>query len=433
VSEDGEERAARRPVSGAPHASGAPDEELPLADLTAGGPSPLEDLGAPWEGPAPGSALPDLTGDARSGVADDGPGPVADDDWSPSAPLTAADGSVAGVAAISEDADADWAPLPDLGRRRPRPDRPRRGRRSGDQRSGGDAATPPDRRRVRDTNVAAQVPGDDPAPAGGIAGDPGAAGATAAAGTAGPASATPPADDAAPVRGDGLPPGALGAGAAGPGLGLFGADALGDVPSPAADVRPGRRKGRRRGKRGGGDPDADGTAGAAEQAPERPLTAEERLQHALTLAYRHLSKRDRTVSEVRAHLEKREVDETSIAGALQELTEFGYVDDERYATRFVEDKRRLEGWGHLRIEQGLRKTGIPREVADRALADDPLRNDEDELAVEALEHRLAGRPLEDDRARQKALRLLATKGYALETSYAAVRTYERRCAERADD
>jgi regulatory protein len=289
-----------------------------------------------------------------------------------------------------------------------------------------DAASPRTRRRVRDTDAAAaQAPSDDATPAGDAVGSPDADGLT------GP-TPTPAPDDVAPVRGDGLPPGALGAGAAGAGLGLFGAGVVGEVPSPDTDARPGRRKGRRRGKRGAGEPDADGRTGEAEKPPERPLTAEERLQHALTLAYRHLSKRDRTVSEVRAHLEKREIDETSIVGALKELTDFGYVDDERYATRFVEDKRRLEGWGHLRIEQGLRKTGIPREVADRALAEDPLRDDEDELAVEALEQRLAGRPLEDDRARQKALRLLATKGYALETAYAAVRAYERRCAERED-
>ncbi|WP_022928769.1 regulatory protein RecX [Patulibacter americanus] len=429
MSGDGEERAARRPVGDAPHASGTPDDEPPLADLTAGGPSPLEDLGAPWEGPAPGSPLADLTGDARSGATDEHAAPAVGDDWSPAAPLPADDASAADGAATPDETGADWAPLPDLGRR-PRSGRSRRRSRSGD------AASPRGQRRVRDAELsAAQAPGDDAhddtttgAPGAGDVTRPAAPGASVSDGH----DAAP--DDAAPVRGDGLPPGALGAGAAGTGLGLFGGGEAGDIiPSPPADVRPGRRKGRRRGKRGGGDPDADGAAEGAEEAPERPLTAEERLQHALTLAYRHLSKRDRTVSEVRAHLEKREIDETSIVGALKELTDFGYVDDERYATRFVEDKRRLEGWGHLRIEQGLRKTGIPREVADRALAEDPLRNDEDELAVEALEQRLAGRPLEDDRARQKALRLLATKGYALETAYAAVRTYERRCVERADD
>jgi regulatory protein len=166
---------------------------------------------------------------------------------------------------------------------------------------------------------------------------------------------------------------------------------------------------------------------------KRPKTAEERLQHAITLAYRHVTKRDRTVAEVRTHLEKRSVDATSLQGALDELTEVGYLDDGRYAERYVEDKRRLEGWGRLRIEQGLRRTGIDRELVDAALADDPLQDDEGELAVEALEQRLRGLPPDGDRGRQKALRMLATKGYALETAYAAVRTYEERCAERAGD
>lgn len=250
-----------------------------------------------------------------------------------------------------------------------------------------------------------------------------------------------------------LPPGALGreprAGDE-PVSGLFDGHALG---RPGSDGPPGdepgarrgrgsRRRGGRRGSRtagadgtgaGAGDAGAAGAEGAREARPERPLTADERLRHALQLSYRHLTRRDRTVSEVRAHLEKREVDEASIAGALAELVEFGYLDDERYAARFVEDKRRLEGWGHLRIEQGLRRTGVPREVADRAVATDPQRGDEAELAVEALEQRLQGRAPADDRARQKALRLLATKGYPLDVAYAAVRAYERRCAERAED
>jgi regulatory protein len=431
VSGDGEERTGRRPAAGREHASVTPDDDLPLADLTAGGPSPLEDLGAPWEGPAPGSPLSDLVDDAVTDQTDQDAAPSAADDWSPAAPLADLGAPEADGAATPDETGADWAPLPDLGRRRPRSDRARRGGRSGE------GAPPRGRRRARQVDpTAAQAPGDSGAAdgdgPGAVSLDADTAGGRDAGAATGPAPSTATDDDAA-RRGDGLPPGALGAGAAGAGLSLFGADVVGEVPSPAAEGRPGRRKGRRRGKRGGGDSDADGAAGEAEKPPARPLTAEERLQHALTLAYRHLSKRDRTVSEVRAHLEKREIDEGSIAGALKELTEFGYVDDERYATRFVEDKRRLEGWGHLRIEQGLRKTGIPREVADRALAEDPLRADEDELAVEALEQRLAGRPLDDDRARQKALRLLATKGYALETSYAAVRTYERRCAERADD
>jgi regulatory protein len=439
VSGDGEERAARRPAAGAAPASGAPDEELPLADLTAGEPSPLEDLGAPWEGTAPGSPLPDLAGDPVGGVTerDGAAGDVrtdeatviasSDEEWAPAVPLLDDLASPTDRGTTPDDAGADWAPLPDLADRRPRPERARRGRgRAGDAMSRrGRARVDADASSVTDAGTA-------PGGASSAPTDPGATIASGPGSAAGIETA-PGADPAAPSpRDDGLPPGALGAGAAGGGLGLFAGGDAGGTAASAPGERPPRRKGRRRRRRGGDDDAVGGTAADAATEAERPLTAEERLQHALTLAYRHLSKRDRTVSEVRAHLEKREIDETSIAGALRELTEFGYVDDERYATRFVEDKRRLEGWGHLRIEQGLRRTGIPREVADRALAEDPLRGDEDELAVEALEQRLGGRGLEDDRARQKALRLLATKGYALDTSYAAVRTYERRCAERDD-
>jgi regulatory protein len=436
VSGDGEEPAVGRAAGGAERSSGTPDDELPLADLTAGGPSPLEDLGAPWEGPAPGSPLPDLSGDPVGGVTAGGGaagdvrtddatvGGSSDDAWAPAAPLLDDLASPTDQGTTPDHAGADWAPLPDLAGRRARPERSRRGR----------AGAATSRRARRQVDAGDGSPSD----AGAIPDrSPSAASDDTTATGTGAGSAVEPAPDrgtgrgtdAASPRGDGLPPGALGAGAAGVGLGLFADGDAGGTGTPAPDERPSRRKGRRRRRRDADDDAADGGA----KEPERPLTAEERLQHALTVAYRHLSKRDRTVSEVRAHLEKREIDETSIAGALKELTDFGYVDDERYATRFVEDKRRLEGWGHLRIEQGLRKTGIPREVADRALAEDPLRGDEDELAVEALEQRLGGRALEDDRARQKALRLLATKGYALDTSYAAVRAYERRCAERADD
>ncbi|WP_210493309.1 regulatory protein RecX [Patulibacter sp. SYSU D01012] len=180
------------------------------------------------------------------------------------------------------------------------------------------------------------------------------------------------------------------------------------------------------------DPGADDLTEAREAPPQEPPSAEERLAHALKLAYRHLAKRDRTEAEVRAHLEKRGVDAASVDAAVGELLELEYLDDERYAQRYVEDRRRLEGWGHLRIADGLRRTGLPRPLVERALAADPHADDEHELAVEALDRRFAGRALADDRERQKGLRTLATKGFPLDTAYAAIRAYERRCADRDD-
>src|SRR5690606_39061747 len=120
----------------------------------------------------------------------------------------------------------------------------------------------------------------------------------------------------------------------------------------------------------------------------------------------------------------------SVRAALAELVELEYLNDERYAQRYVEDRRRLDGWGPVRIAQGLRRTGIASELVERALAEDPHAADEVGGATEVLSQRLAGHPPEGDRGRQKALRVLATKGYPLEVAYAAVRRYEQSCAER---
>ena len=40
-----------------------------------------------------------------------------------------------------------------------------------------------------------------------------------------------------------------------------------------------------------------------------------------------------------------------IDAVLGELCEQGYLDDARFAQRFAEDRRRLDGWGAERIER----------------------------------------------------------------------------------
>lgn len=82
-----------------------------------------------------------------------------------------------------------------------------------------------------------------------------------------------------------------------------------------------------------------------------------RLQHALDLAYRYLGHRDRTVAEVRRHLEAKRVEPATIDETLDELARAGYLDDQRYARTFAEDRRNLDGWGNERIERKLRSVG----------------------------------------------------------------------------
>ena len=116
-------------------------------------------------------------------------------------------------------------------------------------------------------------------------------------------------------------------------------------------------------------------------------------------------------------------DHAAVEAALRELKDQGYLDDARYAQRFAEDRRTLDGWGSERIARRLAEAGVSPELVDATLAD---RAPEDELtaAVEILRRRLPGPP-GDDRARERALGMLVRRGYELELAYDAVRAFER--------
>jgi regulatory protein len=148
-----------------------------------------------------------------------------------------------------------------------------------------------------------------------------------------------------------------------------------------------------------------------------------RVAHALDLAYRWLGHRDRTVAEMRRHLERRGVERAIADAAVAELERARYLDDGAYARRFAEDRRRLDGWGSERIARRLRALGVAEEHVAAALgtwgADGELA-----AAVQVLCERVRAVP-RDDRGRERALGMLARRGYDLELAYEAVRRFER--------
>ncbi|MEJ7875525.1 MAG: regulatory protein RecX [Solirubrobacterales bacterium] len=146
---------------------------------------------------------------------------------------------------------------------------------------------------------------------------------------------------------------------------------------------------------------------------------------AFELAVRALSRRERTVQEVRAWLAARDVDPIEAEEAIERLVEMDQLDDERYAALFTEDKRELFGWGPDRIRASLIEKGIARPLAEAATGGESHA----ELAERAAD--LLGRRaerLDDDSGRGRALAFLARRGYELEVAYEAVRVAERRAA-----
>lgn len=175
------------------------------------------------------------------------------------------------------------------------------------------------------------------------------------------------------------------------------------------------------------DPVAEEAAGVA--GPGGPAgggACERRLQRAIELGLRHLARRERTVAQVRGHLESKDVDPEVAEAAIAEIARDGLLDDRRYARLFAEDRRRFDGWGADRIERRLLELGIEREDVAAVLAEG--EHDELAAAVDVLRRRLRAVP-ETPRDRDRALGLLVRRGYDLELAHDAIRAHAREALE----
>jgi regulatory protein len=122
------------------------------------------------------------------------------------------------------------------------------------------------------------------------------------------------------------------------------------------------------------------------------------------------------------------VDEEERAAVIARLVTDGLVDDERFARRYAEDKRELAGWGPERIREALLARGVAADLVEAA-----LEGEDDAEQVRRAVAMLGERGLrcDSDPERERALRLLVRRGYALELAYEAVRAAERASAEAA--
>jgi len=155
--------------------------------------------------------------------------------------------------------------------------------------------------------------------------------------------------------------------------------------------------------------------------PERSPDPEVRLQHARDVAWRALNRRDHTVAEIARVLARKRVEPAVIDTVVGELGEQGYLDDARFAHRFAEDRRRLDGWGAERIERKLVTLGVDREHIAAAVgcqgADEEL-----DAAVALLQRRFPDPPA-TPRDCERALGMLIRKGYELELAHDAIRRH----------
>jgi regulatory protein len=150
---------------------------------------------------------------------------------------------------------------------------------------------------------------------------------------------------------------------------------------------------------------------------------DERLQHALALAYRYLNRCERTVAEVRTRLQQAAIPCDDAERAIETLIEQRSLDDERFVQLFVEDRRELDQWGSERIERALLSRGVDGELVRGALCGAATQSELDR-ALELLRRRFPSPPA-DRRERERALGVLLRKGYDSELALDALMAYAR--------
>jgi len=158
-------------------------------------------------------------------------------------------------------------------------------------------------------------------------------------------------------------------------------------------------------------------------APSPVASPEEAAAEVLALGYRHLERREHSVAEMRARLERSGHPPAAVEEAIATLAAQGALDDARYARLLVEDRRALDGWGAQRIRARLENAGIDAELIDGALA--AFDGDAELAAATALARRRHPAPLRTDAERQRVFAMLVRRGYESEIAYAAIRALAR--------
>ena len=96
---------------------------------------------------------------------------------------------------------------------------------------------------------------------------------------------------------------------------------------------------------------------------------EKALTKARNAAYRFLTYRPRSRSEIETKLRDKEFDDAIIEAVLADLARLGYVNDLQFARQWTRSRSRLRGFGRRRIGQELKNKGIGREIIREVFAE----------------------------------------------------------------
>ncbi len=122
-----------------------------------------------------------------------------------------------------------------------------------------------------------------------------------------------------------------------------------------------------------------------------------------------LTDMDRTEKELRDRLKKAGYSENTIARTMEYVRSFGYIDDKKYAEKFIDFAKGKKS--RVRIAYDLAQKGVPRDIIDEAF-ESAGDWDEKELIRAMAEKKLRNMDMTDPAAYRKVVSYLARKGFS---------------------
>ncbi len=128
-----------------------------------------------------------------------------------------------------------------------------------------------------------------------------------------------------------------------------------------------------------------------------------------------LMRRPRSEWELKTYLKRKQIPEEEIDPLLGELRQKGYVDDEDFARRWVENRRLLKTISQRKLQLELKQKRVSDDIIRSVMAEDETR-DIDVLREEVQKKRKQTRYQDND----KLMQYLARQGYRYEDIKAAL-------------
>lgn len=143
------------------------------------------------------------------------------------------------------------------------------------------------------------------------------------------------------------------------------------------------------------------------------ITQSEEYQKIKDTFYDYLSRRDHGSFELKQKGLKKGYPKEIIDDVIDELDQKGLLNDESFAKKFASDKADFKQWGPIKIKSALRKKGISKNIAEKAVQSITNDLDQQQICVDLLIKRKRHFLRESDpfKRKQKMYRYLAGKGF----------------------